>query len=300
VIAPAGTYTLRLTAKDKDGGEVYREVGVVVQPEEALVTLDTTNPVAVKVATAGGASGAFTLRACATERDAALSGDISKAALAMVLAPVGPGTAIAGTAGTPTIELGSTCVSFSFIKVPVNAYAVQVTVGGGYYVGSAEDVLVVYDPSLGFTSGGGWFYWPGTANSQTGYRGDKTNFGYTMSYGKNGGNVKGNLLLIRHLADGTIYRVKSNALNGLALGEDASKPMGWASFSGKSTYQEPKWAQPVGNTAFTVYVEDRNEPGTGADRFWIEVTGGLALPRTATVNAVPIVGGNIVVPHRAR
>jgi hypothetical protein len=34
------------------------------------------------------------------------------------------------------------------------------------------------------------------------------------------------MLLIRHLEDGTIYRVKSNALYGLALGEDASVPIG--------------------------------------------------------------------------
>jgi hypothetical protein len=107
-------------------------------------------------------------------------------------------------------------------------------------------------------------------------------------------------VLIRHLADGTSYRVKSNALSGLSLGEDTKAPMGWASFSGKSTYQEPGWAQPVGNRTFTVYVEDRNAPGTGTDRFWIEVKDGLALPREAQDKAVPLSGGNIVVPHRAR
>ena len=113
-------------------------------------------------------------------------------------------------------------------------------------------------------------------------------------------NIQGSLLLIRHLADSTIYRVKSNALYGLALGEDPSIPMGWASFSGKSTYKEPAWLEPVGNSEFMVYVEDRNEPGTGVDRFWIEVIGGLALPREATDNAVEIRGGNIVVPHNGR
>ena len=38
-------------------------------------------------------------------------------------------------------------------------------------------MLVVYDPSLGFTTGGGWFIWPDGS-------GDKTNFGYTMKYNK--------------------------------------------------------------------------------------------------------------------
>ena len=45
----------------------------------------------------------------------------------------------------------------------------QVTVDGGYYTGLSEDVLVIYDPSLGFTTGGGTFLWPET--------GEKTNFG---------------------------------------------------------------------------------------------------------------------------
>ncbi len=53
----------------------------------------------------------------------------------------------------------------------------------------------------------------------------------------------------------------------------------------------------AGNHVLTVYVEDRNEPGTGVDRFWIEVVGDLSLPRQATADALPIACGNIVVPH---
>jgi hypothetical protein len=157
-------------------------------------------------------------------------------------------------------------------------------------------VLVVYDPSLGFTTGGGWFYWPGTEDEASGYPGDKTNFGYTMKYNRTGKKAQGSLLLIRHQADGTIYRVKSNALYGLALGD--SSGAGWASFSGKSTYMEPGWSDPIGNYEFLVYVEDGDDPGTGPDRFWIEVIDGLlALPREASDHAETLGGGDIVVPH---
>jgi hypothetical protein len=218
----------------------------------------------------------------------------------MTLVPVGPGGPVIGTAGETMVEGGWKCVTFDFDNVPVNTYAAQVTISGGYYTGAGEDVLVVYDPSLGFTTGGGWFIWPGTENPEAGYPGDKTNFGYTMKYNKKATNIRGSLLLIRHLADDTIYRVKSNALYGLALGEDPKVPMGWAAFSGKSTYQEPGWPEPVGNYEFITYVEDRNEPGTGVDRFWIEVIDGIALERPAKVNAVEINGGNLVVPHRAK
>ena len=48
-------------------------------------------------------------------------------------------------------------------------------------------------------------------------------------------------------------------------------PVGWAFSSGKCTYQEPDWPEPIGNYEFGVYVEDRDEPGDGTDRFWIEV-----------------------------
>ncbi len=106
--------------------------------------------------------------------------------------------------------------------MPVETYLVVVTLTGAYYNDSNEDVLVIFDPSLGLTTGGGWFYWPGSADPETGYPGDKTNFGFTMKYHKKGTNPQGSLLLIRHRQDGSIYRVKSNALNGLAC-QDAGQ-----------------------------------------------------------------------------
>jgi hypothetical protein len=60
-----------------------------------------------------------------------------------------------------------------------------------------------------------------------------------MKYNKKGIKVQGNLLLIRHFGDDNIYRIRSNALYGLALGED--KDYGWATFSGKATYLELDW-----------------------------------------------------------
>ena len=51
-------------------------------------------------------------------------------------------------------------------------------------------------------------------------------------------------------------------------------------------------------------VEDRDEPGAGVDRFWIEVNDkdrqrvpALSMDREATDNAVELGGGNIAVPH---
>ena len=47
-----------------------------------------------------------------------------------------------------------------------------------------------------------------------------------------------------------------------------------------------------------VYVEDRNEPGDGTDRFWIEVRGDMTMGSPAEGKAVEIQeGGDIFVPH---
>ena len=307
-LVDAGTYEIMFTVSD-GVDENEASVTLVVEPEDASCALNDDNPVAVQVA--GGNGGAFSLIVDVTEAlpDSsdvlpAYPGDISLAGVPMSLLPVGPGSPVeptsclqteSGTGYDTTVRL--TC---EFEDVEVNTYEVLVAVSGGYYAGSCEDVLVVYDPSLGFTTGGGTFLWPGT--------GEKTNFGFTMKYNKKGKKIQGNLLLVRHLQDGTIYRVKSNALYGLALGEleDNGETYGWASFSGKATYLEPGWPEPIGNHEFIAYVEDRNEPGNGIDRFWIKVKDQdriaidvLSMGDPAENNAVELSGGNMVVPHKA-
>ncbi len=301
---PAGTYTVRATVSDDYGGVTVADATIVVLPEESVVVFDTSNPVAVGVVSAGGDSGPFTLTAYVTEKEPDLPagsshpGDISRANVAVAIIPVGPGSPVNPTCTTsvdPGGYAGEITVVCEFDGVPVNTYTVTVTIDGGYYAGTGEDVLIVYDPSLGFTTGGGWFYWPGTD--------ERTNFGYTMKYNKKGQKVQGSFLLIRHLAGGEKFRVKSNALYGLALGEGTD--FGWASFSGKATYLEPGWQEPIGNHRFVVYVEDYGEPGAGLDHIWIEVLDkdSVVIPvssmeRPATDHTETLEGGNIVVPHQ--
>jgi hypothetical protein len=305
----AGTYPVTFTVNDGAGLNDTTGTSITVVQENASIALHEDNMVAIMVDGDGSDSSLpFSLTTVVTETFPDLAangltaaGDIGNAVVSMALTPVGPGGAEspdscdlpvltgAGYAG----ELSLTC---HFSGVPVNTYSVDVTVSGDYYTGAGDDVFTVYDPSLGFTTGGGWFYWPGTD--------DKTNFGYTMKYGKNGRNVKGSLLIIRHLDDGTKYRFKSNALEGLAVGQNIGPDFGWASFSGKGTYLEPGWPDPIGNHTFTMYVEDYGEPGAGNDRLWFEsrdrnglVLPDFSMPAPATTNAETIDGGNLVVPH---
>jgi hypothetical protein len=305
---PVGDYDIIVTVTDDDDGSGAADTTITVVHEDADIWLDEDNQVAVEVDSEGD-SPAFSLTAYVQETsdsDAAVCGadpgDINNAEVSMTLVPVGPGGPASGTC-TWAGDNGKTgydkiaTFNCTFDDVEVNTYHVQASVVGDYYIGGPdEDVLVVYDPGLGFTTGGGWFYWPGTT--------EKTNFGFTMKYNKKGAKVQGSLLLILHVAPGEKYRVKSNALYGLSIGEAGDPVYGWASFSGKCTYKDKDWEEAEGNHEFLVYVEDHGEPGKDVDRFWIEVydkddnvIAVMSMGRPATDYTETLGGGNIVVPH---
>jgi hypothetical protein len=266
-----------------------------------MVRFHGGNPRAVQVATAGDDnSGLFELQVDVKELYpdsgiAVLAGDIAHANVRMQLAPIGPGGPADPTNCSTELHdvdydarLTVTC---SFDAVPINTYAVAVTVDGSYYSGSNEDVVTVYDPSRGFTTGGGLFIWPGSA-------GDETSFGFSMEYNKNGKNLKGRLTVTRRLADGSLLRMKSNALDGLALGSEPD--FSWATFSGKTNFYSSATDTSEGNYTFIAYVEDHGETG---DTFWLQVKDKdgivveeLSLAEEASENVVSITAGNIVVP----
>lgn len=324
VLAPEGTYNIQLAAAEGGLPTDTDVIQIVVDPEDTQVAFDPNNPVGVQVEEDGGDSPAFTLAFDLREldipnnvlADANLAGDITMAQVSMTLVPVGPGPSVAGVC-TPQAPVAWVAdpdspydyemrtVVCAFDNVPVNTYSVEVSVFGGYYRGGNEDVLTVFDPSLGFTTGGGYFIWPGTAGD--GYRGDKTNFGFNVEYqakGKNKGGAKGGILVIRHFADGSIARMKSNAMEGLAVGtvEENGNSYGYASFNGKCTFKASDWPEPIGNHTFVAYVEDHGTPGAGIDGIWLGTANGmveeeLSLADPATDNTQTILGGNIVVPH---
>jgi hypothetical protein len=316
---PAGTYAIRAEVSDGYGGTTVGEIQLTVDPEDAEIWLDNDNPATIQVDTSVGYSPAFSLAAYVREivPDAAgfgaEPGDISNAEVEMTLAAVGPGSsytvvcsnvAVTGVGYEQILEVGC-----GFDGVEVNTYHVQTTVVGGYYTGApAEAILVVFDPSLDSTAGSGWFYWPDTEDAASGYLGDKTTFGYVMKYNQKSQQVNGSLLLIRHVGDGSgpIYRVKSNVLTGLSLGEAGAPVFGWASFNGKCTYKDKDWVASIGNHGFLVYVEDHGEPGRDADEFWMEVYDkdgdvivAMSMDRDASENTETLSGGNILVPHGA-
>jgi hypothetical protein len=224
---------------------------------------------------------------------------LANAKLTVKLTPIAGGTTIT----LPDIGVdagGKFSATFATpTPIPLGSYEVCLVIGDRY-IGTASwyDALAVYDPAAGFASGGGWFLWPGTTQ--------KTTFGFVTNYMKNRSNFKGNLVMVRHLPDGTIYRVKSNAVSGLSL-SSPTKVGGWVSFNGKANYMDPTMSSWLGGYTFNMYAEDNNQPGTGIDKFWLQLmyngaivgdcsmagaSGGGAVP------AVPLGGGNVLVPHK--
>jgi len=324
MLEDAGDYDITFTVTDGGGGTAdpdlvieddSGETEIIVNAEDASIMFDLGNTVAVQVDGDGSDSSlpfSLTVYIDETEPDIAtfiaMYGNLSLAVPHMVLTPVGPGgpeapdscdTSVAGSGYDQVMTFTCHFASVPGFGVPVNTYSVDVSVDGGYYTGENDDVLTVFDPSLGFTTGGGWFYWPGTN--------DKTNFGYVMKYNKKHTNLKGSLLLIRHIEGSTTgekYRIKSNALEGLAIGSDPD--FGWAAFSGKNTYRAPG-EDNEGNNEFTVYVEDHGVPGKGVDQFWIQardkqdnIRPEMSMPEPGAGNTETIEGGNIFVPHTSK
>ena len=322
ITAAQGSYTVRVTVSDGGSPSATDYVNATfdVDKENARVRFFGGNPVALRVqedpATGERVSGPFSLSAYVTEvipdlpEGSGLSGDISLADLSMVLVAVGPGGALAlpdctqETKGTGYDARNT--ITCSFDDVPVNTYAVQVTVNGDYYeADTGEDVVGVYDPSLGFVTGAGDFEWPDTD--------EPTHFSFTTQYNKSGKNVQGALMLTRVTEEGS-YRLKSNALSSLSISKPENS-YGWATLAGKATYQEPGWPDAIGNYTFIVYVEDNNEPNAGIDRFWVEikdrdgsVVSVMSMDREAGDNAVEVdqlpdpygtsvMGSNVFVPH---
>jgi len=199
------------------------------------------------------------------------------------------------------VDADTATASCSIGNVPMDTYEIDATINGDYFTGSGVGSIVVFDPALGFITGGGWY------STDQG----RLNFGFNAKYLKSG-QIQGSLLTILHGIDGN-YMLKSNAMGTLTVTKDASGTFWSAVLKGKATYQVPV-SQPLlwcgdrkcGGYTWTMYVEDQKEPGSGFDKFWLEVKDPnnavvqkLSLSGTPSpaANAKVIDHGNIQVPQ---
>jgi len=216
---------------------------LTVSREDAIATPAASNPDSVQVTTPGGTA-TVPLSALITEVADGSLGDISKATpMTFTLKPIGPGSLL-----KQTVAAAGGSATATFTNVPVNVYEVSIEVGGEFYQGSAEPpVLVVFDPSLGFTTGGGTIT----------HNGSKANFGFNFNYGKNG-KAEGNLLYVEHRSTGNL-ELKSDVIDSIAIVD------GQAFVLGKATVND------AGNYSFRLTAVDSGKSGP-EDQFGLEVT----------------------------
>ena len=273
-----GSYPIVATYSSSSPGTGSVGSGTLtVAKEDAVVTPSASNPTSVKVNSPGGTAGPITLCAAINEASDGSPGDISLATpVTFTLTPVASGTTITRTATTSGGGVGGTltaCITLS--SVSVNVYDVGISVGGNNYAGSGASVLAIFDPSLGFVTGGGT-----VVNN-----GVHATFGFNVKY-KSNGAPQGELLYIECRPTGTL-KLKSTSMQSLSIVGNTGVFIGKATLNG------------VGNHTFRATVVDNGEPG-GNDRFGLRVTalGGAIIPGL-TFDPITLSGGNIQVPHQS-
>ena len=277
----AGGYTIGAAFTSSDTSLYTNSSGtstLTVSREDAVVTPSLANPTSVRVASAGGTSPAFTLAAAITDvADGSLGDTTNAVPVTFTLTPVLSGSPVSCTATTSGGGVGAALnASCTFTSVPVNLYQVSIAVGGNYYTGTGTSVVSIYDPSLGFITGGGTLI----------HNGVPANFGFTVKYLKNG-NIQGGLLYTEHQPTGDIV-VKTNALGALSIVGNS------AVFTAKATVDA------VGNHSVQATVVDNGEPGVN-DQFGLVVVQPNGIVRADLTSGIgTIYSGNIQVPQGAK
>lgn len=272
-----GTYVVRVTVSDDEGGTASDDITIVVEQEDARATY--TGALFVSTSSTGSSSSGtaiVTLAATIQDITAVLSdpdydadpGDIRNASLTFVnrdnfnvvlcSAPIGlvsPSDTKTGT-GTCnwTASLGS-------------ADSMSVTVGivvGDYYVRNetADDSIVTISKPLpgNFITGGGYLVLTNPAGLKAGNVGSKNNFGFHAKYGKNGRNLQGgiNSIIRRTEADGLhVYQIKGSIVTSMAT----QLSTGRATFNGKANIKDGNQTVDA-NATFQVTMDDNGEPGS--------------------------------------
>ena len=290
-----------------DGGVV----DVTVGKEDAKITPDAANVNSVSTTTGtANVTLKFIVKEANPEPDpnaGALPGDIITplSTFAAALQGVGGGNVNGSCSLFATNDVAGLSYSDSktfkcdFTNVPLDAYEVVTSVSNTHYQGSDSDALSVYDPNAGFVTGGGKFIFPGST--------DMVNFGLVF-HNPSKKSIRGNIVVIRHMANGDICRFKSNALEAPAISKDGNGTSWNASFSGKGNYicTRPNGTTYDGSGNLTIlgWVQDNGQGSASPpDKFWVKVSNALNnnLIMPVTGGGAPIgallTGGNIQVPQ---
>ena len=294
---PAGTYVITAAITDLGDGPsppitIFDTFTIVVTRENAVAAPRLSNPVSMQVGSGGTATGTtgefcfdFSEVADTSPGNTSLIDSVS-----LQINAVGGGSVSSITPSWITFSnVGprSACVRLSLAGTAPNVFEITMNIDGDHYTGSGTTAFLVFDPSAGFASGGGWII-----NPKTGYR---ANYGVNVKYLKNG-NAQGSILYIEHRPDGD-YKFKSTSLN--SNGGFAIVPVtggAEAQIAGKGNYGVNGVF--TGNYSFIARVIDKGTPGA-SDAFGLK----LIAPNGQIMNDLTfdpqlLGGGNNQVPKK--
>jgi hypothetical protein len=260
-----GTYSIAATLTSSSVQGSAGSSMLTVTKEDATVVPSATNPSTVQVNAPGGTAGPITLQGVVQQAPDGSLGDINKAVVTVTLLPaVSGGVRIICPVTNTNGTLSAICSN-----VPVEAYTIEWNVGGNYFQGpQVNSVLAVYDPSLGFVTGGG------SVNNN----GVAADFAISVKYLKNG-TLNGGITYVEHRASGDV-NVSTVTLSSMSLVGTTAIIIGQSTVSGMPGY------------TLQLNVTDNGSPGINRDTFGLQVSGGALNPSISFAPSA-ITAGNI-------
>jgi CSLREA domain-containing protein len=176
-----------------------------------------------------------------------------------------------GNTTTQTLPDTSGTASASHTYTEAGVYTIQLTItdAAGETAVSTFEYLVIYDPTAGFATGGGWFWSEAGACHHAicdGIDGNKANFGFVVQYRKNATIPDGNAQF-----QAGVFRFQATDFQYLVINQSGSQ----ATFRGSGSVN----GQPAPNgTAYQFVVWTRDaSPDTLRIRIWYEANGSTIL-----------------------
>lgn len=142
-------------------------------------------------------------------------------------------------------------------------YQIGTVVGGFYERDESDDdtVLTVARPLEDFITGGGFLELSSSAGVFAGADGSRSNFGFHVKFNRRLTNLQGGVTVIVRGADGSVYRVKSTAMDSLGVDREGN-----AQFESKANLTDvTDAAGPVsvgGNYVLQMTLSDRSDDGS--------------------------------------
>jgi hypothetical protein len=174
----------------------------------------------------------------------------------------------------------------------VGITTVTITVDDGILQDSARSMLVVYDPTAGFVTGGGWINSPSGAYAPEPSLSGKATFGFVSKYQKGATTPTGQTEFQFHVAN---MNFKSTSYNWLVVSGARAQYKGLGTING------------TGNCAFILTaIDGQVKGGGGVDKFrikiWDKVTGNAIydnqMDAADTADPTTVIAGGSIVIHK--